>query len=132
MRDFLTSFMSAVFAPSTATRRQRRALGVVILILVVFLVLLGSFLLKAGVSPGTSLLFWGICFLLVLWSVFLAYLDVKSLKDELRAQRKEMFLSIFSKPDLKRERREAGATGVAFRKQKIDRQADSRRAPEPD
>ena len=106
MRYFVTGLLSLILAPSAATRRQRRALGSVILIVVIFMVLLGSFYLKENVSPGTSLLFWGTCFLLVVWSVFLAYLDVKSIKHDFRAQKKEIFLSTFSAASFKKKARE--------------------------
>jgi O-antigen/teichoic acid export membrane protein len=106
MRDFLIGLLSIILAPSMATRRQRRTLGAVVLILVVVLVVLGSLYLNAGVSPGTSLVWWGGCFLLMLWSVYLAYLDVKSIKRDLRTQKKELFLSIFSQPGPKTKGRE--------------------------
>lgn len=98
MRDLVVRLLSIILAPSDATRRQRHTLGAVILILVVVLVVLGSVFLSAGVSPGTSLLWWGICFLLILWSVYLAYVDVRNLRHELRAQKKELFISIFTRP----------------------------------
>jgi len=100
MRYFLTRLLTIILAPSTATRRQRRALGTVVLILVVLMVLLGSFYLRVGAGPGTSLLFWGTCFLLMFWALFLAYLDVKSIKHEFRTQRKKLFLSTFSREGL--------------------------------
>lgn len=96
MRDVVVKVLSIVLAPSEATRRQRHTLGVMILILVVVLVIVGSLFLSVGASPGTSLLWWGICFLLIVWSVYLAYLDVRSLRHELRAQNKELFFSVFS------------------------------------
>ncbi len=96
MRDSLSALVYIVLAPSTATRRQRRALGIVVLAAVIVLVVLGCVFLNAGVSPGTSLLWWGICFLLMLWSVYLAYLDVKSIKRDIQTEKKELFLSIFS------------------------------------
>ena len=96
MRDVVVKVLSIVLAPSEATRRQRHRLGVMILILVVVLVVLGTVFLSVGASPGTSLLWWGICLLLIVWSVYLAYLDVRSLRHELRAQKKELFFSVFS------------------------------------
>jgi hypothetical protein len=98
VRDLVVRLLSIILAPSEATRRQRHALGITILILVVVMVVVGSVFLSVGVSPGTSLLWWGGCFLLIVWSVYLAYVDVRSLRLELRAQRKELFISIFSKP----------------------------------
>ena len=98
MRDLVVRLLSIILAPSEATRRQRHALGITILILVVVLVVVGSVFLSVGASPGTSLLWWGICFLLILWSVYLAYIDVRTLRQELRAQKKELFISIFTKP----------------------------------
>lgn len=106
MRYFLTKLLSVILAPSTATRRQRQTLGSVVLIMVVLMVLFGGFYLRAGVGPGTSLLFWGTCFLLMLWSVFLAYLNVKSIKDEFRAQKKKLFLSTFSRSGFEKNRPE--------------------------
>lgn len=98
MRDLVVRLLSIILAPSEATRRQRHALGIAILILVVAMVIVGSVFLSVGTSPGTSLLWWGICFLLILWSVYLAYVDVRSLRHELRAQKKELFISIFTRP----------------------------------
>ena len=98
MRDLVVRLLSIILAPSDATRRQRHALGIAILILVVALVVVGSVFLSAGASPGTSLVWWGICFLLIVWSVYLAYVDVRNLRHELRAQKKELFISIFTRP----------------------------------
>jgi undecaprenyl pyrophosphate phosphatase UppP len=98
VRDVVVKLLSIMLAPSEATRRQRHTLGVMVLILVVVLVIVGSVFLSVGASPGTSLLWWGVCFLLIVWSVYLAYLDVRSLRHELRAQKKELFFSVFSKP----------------------------------
>ena len=105
MREFFVRVLSVALEPSAATRRQRRILATVILVIVVAMVLVGSFLLQAGVSPGTSLVFWGICFLLMFWAVFLAYIDVKSIKREFRTQRKELLRSAFSRRPLKKEER---------------------------
>lgn len=106
MRHFLTNLLSVILAPSAATRRQRRALGAAVLIVVILMVLLGGFYLKAGVAPGTSLLFWGACLLLMGWSVFLAYVDVKSIKHEFRAQRKKLFFSTFSRAGFEKDTRQ--------------------------
>jgi len=106
VQHFLTKLLSVILAPSAATRRQRQTLGSVVLIVVVLMVLLGGFFLKAGVGPGTSFLFWGICFLLMLWSVFLAYLNVRSIKDEFRVQKKKLFLSTFSRSGFEKNRPE--------------------------
>jgi hypothetical protein len=97
MGPFLTRLLAVVLAPSSATRRQRQTLGTIVLVVVVLMVVLGSLFLKGEISPGTSLLFWGCCFVLMLWAVFLAHLDVKSIKREFRARKKELFVSIFSK-----------------------------------
>ncbi len=108
MRELLARLLSVILSPSLATRGERRALGAVILALLLVLVLLGGIFLREGVSPGTSLLFWGICFLLAFWSVFLAYVDVKSIKSEFRSQKRDLFLSTFSRSKGQgREREEA-------------------------
>ena len=106
MRHFLTNLLSVILAPSAATRRQRQGLGTALLIVVILMVLLGGFYLKAGVAPGSSLLFWGACFLLMLWAVFLAYLNVKSIKHEFRAQRKKLFFSTFSRSGFEKDTRQ--------------------------
>jgi len=108
MRDFLIELLTIILSPSMAARRHRRTLGTVILVLVVVLGVLGCIFLSAGVSPGTSLVWWGICFLLMTWAVYLAYIEVRSIKHDLRTQKKELFLSIFSQPGLKGKRREKG------------------------
>lgn len=110
MSNVLKKLFALVFAPSTVTRRQRRTLGTIVLVVVVGLVFLGGLFLKAGNSPGTSALFWGVCFLLLTWSVFLAYVDVRSIKQEFLARRKELFVSTFSKPGITRRRDPTGET----------------------
>jgi len=122
MRAFLTKMLFLILAPSTATRRQRQALGTVVLIGVILMAVLGSFYLRAGARPGTSLLFWGICFLLMLWAVFLAYLEVKSIKEEFRSLEREIFLSTFSKAHFKKRGHE---------KNPASREAASRRCRQP-
>jgi hypothetical protein len=105
-RDLFTTFVSVILSPSAATRRQRRTLGTVILVVVVLMVLLGCFLLKEGIAASVLLLFWGACFLLLFWSLFLAYVDVKSIRRDFLAQRKQMFISTFSSPDFRKKVRE--------------------------
>jgi hypothetical protein len=111
MHDLLARLLAVIIAPSSATRRQRRVLGTVVLIVVLVMVLLGSLMLNKGIAPPTLLLFWGICFLLLLWSVFLAYLDVRSIKNDFRARKKEIFVATFSSPEFKRKVRAKRGAG---------------------
>ncbi len=114
MRELVLRVLAVILAPSGATRWERRVLGTVLLMVVVLMVVLGCLMLGESVGPLMLLLFWGACFLLVLWSVFLAYVDVKSIREDFRAQRKEIFLAAFSRSDFeKRLKEKRGASSTA-------------------
>jgi hypothetical protein len=106
VQDFLRKVVLLVVAPSTATRLQRRVLGSVLLSMVVVLVFLGCFFLRAAVNAEVLLALWVTSLLLVSWAVFLAYVDVKSIKQEFRAEKKKILLSAFSAEHFREKERE--------------------------
>src|SRR5438876_10932809 len=87
----------------------RRTLGVLFLIMAGAMLVLGQTAFKSSLAGAAVLVYWLVCFLLTFAAIFIALIDLRSIRRQAREETRQLFEQSLEEIDRLKEQKLSGA-----------------------